>query len=105
MEVQPRRDLRGAPRSLAASQMTAIERVFLDSNVLVYGDDAAAGAKRDRAVELIGDLVRTGAAVISTQVLQEYYSVATRKLRLAPVVARARVETFARIPVVLIRPD
>jgi predicted nucleic acid-binding protein len=43
--------------------------------------------------------------VISTQVLQEFFAVATRKLKLTAEVARSYVQTWSRIDVVVIRPE
>jgi predicted nucleic acid-binding protein len=81
------------------------ERVFIDTNLLVYADDAGAGAKRDRARTILTPLVRTRKAVVSTQVLQEYFNIATRKLRLPAERARWRVEVLGRLDVVVIRPE
>ena len=53
---------------------------FLDSNVLVYTDDAGSPAKQKAAVALVGESMRTRAGVVSLQVLQEYSAVVTRKL-------------------------
>ena len=56
-------------------------RTFLDSNVLVYSVDESPSekAKRERAVELLS--VQPENLVVSTQVLQEFYVVTTRKLK------------------------
>ncbi len=54
--------------------------VFLDTNVLVYMFDADAPGKQMQAQQLFGKLSREGRIVISTQVLQEFYVVTTRKL-------------------------
>jgi predicted nucleic acid-binding protein len=56
-------------------------RTFLDSNVLVYSVDESPveKAKHERAVELLS--VRPANLVVSTQVLQEFYVVTTRKLK------------------------
>ncbi len=56
-------------------------RTFLDSNVLVYSVDEspAEKAKHERAVELLS--VQPENLVVSTQVLQEFYVVTTRKLK------------------------
>ena len=56
-------------------------RTFLDSNVLVYSVDESPveKAKHERAVELLS--VQPENLVVSTQVLQEFYVVTTRKLR------------------------
>ncbi len=42
--------------------------------------------------------------MLSTQVLQEYFHVATRKLGLSREAARGRVEAYAKLEVVLLRP-
>ena len=81
------------------------ERVFLDTNVIVYADDKSAGEKRARALALLGELVAGSRAVVSTQVLQEYFVVATRKLGVPPDVARRKVEALSLLDVVIIRPD
>lgn len=56
-------------------------RTFLDSNVLVYSVDEspAEKAKHDRAAEVL--TTQPDSLVVSTQVLQEFYVVSTRKLK------------------------
>jgi predicted nucleic acid-binding protein len=48
------------------------DKYFVDTNILIYAHDPAMGLKHRRALELIEDLWRTGQAVLSTQVLQEF---------------------------------
>jgi predicted nucleic acid-binding protein len=69
---------------------------FIDTNVLVYADDRDAGAKRRTAQEALGALIEAGEAVVSTQVLQEYFSIATRKLGLS---AEAHGELYESVQV------
>jgi predicted nucleic acid-binding protein len=78
------------------------ERVFLDTNVLIYADDRDAGDRRMRAREILGEAFTQHSGVISTQVLQEYFSVATRKLGIKPEATRKRVELLATMDVVRI---
>jgi predicted nucleic acid-binding protein len=47
------------------------DKYFVDTNILVYAYDRAAGLKRDRARQLIEGLWTSGQGVLSTQVLQE----------------------------------
>ena len=75
---------------------------FLDSNILLYTRDSAEPEKKAIAARLMRSLGPD--AVISTQVLQEFYSVGTRKLKLAPFAAREAVLTFSDMEVVTIRP-
>ena len=80
-------------------------RSFLDSNVLVCTDDRDTPAKAKRALDLVEELRRAGRGVVSTQVLQEYYSAATRKLGVGADTARRKVELFARFDRVVLDVD
>jgi predicted nucleic acid-binding protein len=73
---------------------------FFDTNVLVYADDTSSLEKRDRAIALFAEHLRRGTAVVSLQVLQEYFAAATRKLGLTPEMAQRKVEIMARARVV-----
>lgn len=53
---------------------------FFDTNVLVYAVDAGDPARRERALECLARAARDDTVVLSTQVLQEFYAIATRKL-------------------------
>ena len=80
-------------------------RSFLDTNVLIYTDDHDAPEKQRRAIEVYERVRRGRSGVISTQVLQEYFVAATRKLGVEAAVARRKVELFARLDVVRIDPN
>lgn len=67
------------------------DKVFIDTNVLVYAHDVDAGKRHDRAAALIAELWETRAGVLSTQVLQELYVAITRKIG-TPVARRAARE-------------
>jgi predicted nucleic acid-binding protein len=75
-------------------------RSFLDTNILVYTDDQDSPEKQRRAQELVAECRRRRSGVVSTQVLQEYFATATRKLGVAAEVARRKVELFSRLHVV-----
>jgi predicted nucleic acid-binding protein len=77
-------------------------RTFFDTNILVYADDGSAGAKRLRAQELLGNALRRQTGVVSTQVLMEYYNVATRKLGLDRATAAQRTRDYATLHVVAV---
>ena len=80
-------------------------KVFLDTNVLVYAIDRRAPAKRKRALEVIEGLARSRSGVISTQVLQEFYAAATRKLGVDPLAAKSNVRHFRNFDIVQVTPD
>jgi len=81
------------------------DRFFLDTNVLVYAGDTSAPAKLARARELIRDAFDSRRGCISTQVLQEYFSVSTRKAGVTGSNARDRVVRFGHLDVVQVTPD
>jgi predicted nucleic acid-binding protein len=54
-------------------------KYFLDTNIFVYCFDDRQPEKKLRSLALIADALKTGDGVISTQVMQEFLNVATRK--------------------------
>lgn len=80
-------------------------RSFLDSNVLVYTDDHGQPQKQQAALALVERCRLQGCGVVSTQVLQEYFASATRKLGVAATVARRKVEIFSHFHLVSISLD
>jgi predicted nucleic acid-binding protein len=75
-------------------------RSFFDTNVLVYIDDNADPSKQQRAAELFFEHRRQRTGVVSLQVLQEYFVVATRKMGINADRARRKVELIAEFDVV-----
>jgi predicted nucleic acid-binding protein len=75
-------------------------RSFLDTDLLVYTDDQDSPEKQRRALELVSECRRRRSGVVSTQVLQEYFVTATRKLGVAADVARRKTEIFGGFDIV-----
>lgn len=63
---------------------------FCDSNIVVYAYDTSAGAKHERARDLLERLWTDGAGAASIQVLQELFVTLTRKIPRPLDVASAR---------------
>lgn len=82
-----------------------IARTFIDTNVLVYAEDASAGEKQRQARAAVRDLISTGQAVVSTQILQEYFVTATRKLGLPAAEAGRMVEVLSRLDLIIVRSE
>ncbi|MDE2047953.1 MAG: PIN domain-containing protein [Betaproteobacteria bacterium] len=66
--------------------------VFVDTNVLVYGEDAAFPKKQAQALEWLEWLWRSHRGRLSVQVLNEFYVTVTRKLAPAMPMGHARAE-------------
>ncbi|MCX6866014.1 MAG: PIN domain-containing protein [Verrucomicrobia bacterium] len=79
-------------------------RCFLDTNVLIYSVDRADPAKQATALGLIARHAKERTGVISTQVLQEFYSAATRKLGIEPIQAREQLRAFRVFDIVQVTP-
>jgi predicted nucleic acid-binding protein len=67
------------------------DRFFVDTNILMYAHDKAAGAKYERAKALVEELWHNRTGVVSTQVLQEL-SVNLRKKAGRPLDSKATRE-------------
>lgn len=80
-------------------------RSLLDTNLLVYADAADEPVKQRRSIQQITSLRAQGAAVLSTQVLQEYVNVALRKLQLPPALIRERLAFYSRFDIVPATPE
>jgi len=81
------------------------DRSFLDSNVLIYTDDASSPTKQRTALELIARCRRRREGVVSLQILQEYFAISTRKLGVDATIARRKVELFSQLSLVATRLD
>ena len=57
-----------------------IKLEFVDTNIFVYANDAAAGKKHETAKKLVGQLWKSQSGCISIQVLQELYVSLTKKV-------------------------
>jgi predicted nucleic acid-binding protein len=79
-----------------------VSRAFFDTNVLVYLFDNRDPEKKIRAQQIFAVEAENGRAVLSTQVLQEFYWAVTRKLAspLPEEVAEQRVRDFCELPLV-----
>lgn len=83
------------------------DRVFVDTNILVYAHDLSAGDRHDRASAIIESLWESETGVISTQVLQELYVTITRKIK-NPVklpIAREIIRNYLAWPVQINDPE
>jgi len=82
-------------------------RTFFDTNVLVYLFDADAPRKQTRAREILARSLEQEEAVVSTQVLQEFFVTVTRKLErpLTAAAAEAALQRLMALPVVQIDPE
>lgn len=82
--------------------MSVAELVFIDTNILVYAHDRSETIKCPLARQVVLDAVRAGNAVISAQVLGEFFTTVTRKIAepLSLLAARHELTLLARLRVI-----
>jgi predicted nucleic acid-binding protein len=83
----------------------SVVKAFFDTNILLYMYGGSDPAKQAKAAELFNAQTRTARAVVSTQVVQEFYAVATRKLGMAREVAGRIVRGLLKLPLIVIDED
>jgi predicted nucleic acid-binding protein len=82
-----------------------VAKVFLDTSILIYQLDKRDPQKQRICRELVRQHAAQGEAVVSTQVLQEFYVSATGKLRLDALFVKSIVRTLENMEVVTVGAD
>lgn len=83
------------------------DKVFVDTNVMVYAYNKDAGQKYQSALNIMKDLWHSGLGIISTQVLLEFFVTLTSKISepLEIPVVRETIRRLSRWDVLLINVD
>jgi len=82
-----------------------MSKVFVDTNILVYCMDDSDKKRKARCRSLIEALAGDLYGVLSTQVLQEFYVAATKKLGADPLAVKDILHSFRRFETVVITPE
>ena len=82
-----------------------MNRIFLDTNIIVYANDTRDRKRQKNAIKIIKDLMLQQSGVISTQVLQEYAYVANKKLQQSPDVVMRQLILLETFDVINQTPD
>lgn len=79
-----------------------MSKAFIDTNILVYAMDQSNRKKQARARALLQGAGENKMGVISTQVLQEFYVAATRKLNVEPLLAKEIIHSLMHFEIVTV---
>jgi predicted nucleic acid-binding protein len=82
-----------------------VAKAFLDTNILIYQLDSRDPTKQKRCREIVRTFVSNHEAVISTQILQEFYVACTMKLKIKPILVKGIMHGFENMEVVTIGID
>jgi predicted nucleic acid-binding protein len=80
-------------------------RSFFDTNVLIYAYSEADPERHARAVALYEEHLTAGTMLISTQVVQEFYAAASRKLKFPHETARWMARALLELPLMTVTAD
>jgi predicted nucleic acid-binding protein len=81
-----------------------VTKVFLDTNILIYAVDGTDAVKQELAIKALQGCMDDGSGVISTQVLQEFASVALGKLRQDVEIILAELSVLGALETVQLTP-
>ena|SRR3989338_4830687 len=81
-----------------------MSKIFLDTNILAYGFDNKNPHKQNASHALLRRAKEDHNAVLSSQVLQEFYVTATRKMGVAPLAAKSAIVSLEHLEVVVLSP-
>ena len=82
-----------------------MSKVFIDTNILVYAMDVHDIEKQQTCRRRLKSLTQDNTGVLSTQVLQEFYVTATRKLSVDPLAAKEMLISFDHFEIVINTPQ
>jgi len=81
-----------------------VSKCFLDTNILVYTADHDNKKKQKQARHFLKTITQKSEITISTQVLQEFYITATKKLGIEPLVVKKLTHVWEIFEVVNVTP-
>ena len=80
-------------------------KVFIDTNILVYSLDKFDTEKQEKCRKLLRAFTSDFRGVISTQVMQEFYVAATKKLGADALTVKDILHSFERFETIIITPE
>lgn len=80
-------------------------KIFVDTNILAYTADRGDRPRQKKCRELLLRLEGEGQGVISTQVMQEFFVVTTKKMGVDPLKAKGMLKLLEGFETVVITPQ
>jgi len=77
-----------------------VSKIFIDTNLFVYTLDKTDEIKQQIARRILKQVIDLHQPVISTQVIKEFYVVATNKLKADPIIIKNIIHNFHNIEIV-----
>ena len=77
-----------------------VNKIFIDTNILVYALDNRDNDKMNKARNILRKVIYENKPVISTQVINEFYVAATRKLNIDKTLIKTIVHNFKNMEII-----
>ena len=77
-----------------------MSKIFVDTNLFVYSIDQREPEKKEKARAILRKIIDSHQLVISTQVIKEFYVVATTKLKAEKLIVKNIIHSFRNMEVV-----
>lgn len=81
------------------------DRIFIDSNIFIYTLDNADKDKQKISQDFLKSMSENSTPVISTQVLNEVFAVATRKLKIDPLQTKSYIKSLFKLETIIVNQD
>ena len=82
-----------------------MSKMFLDTNILIYSLDSSNPQKKAISRKHLRQCAEENCGVISTQILQEFFIVSTKKMGVEPLAAKSLVHSFQNFETVSVTPE
>jgi predicted nucleic acid-binding protein len=77
-----------------------VSKIFIDTNLFIYSIDQKEAQKKEKARKILKKIIEAHRPVISTQVIKEFYIVATTKLKAEQLIVKNIIHNFRNMEVV-----
>lgn len=77
-----------------------MSKIFIDTNLFIYSIDQKEAQKKEKARKILKKIIEAHRPVISTQVIKEFYIVATTKLKAEQLIVKNIIHNFRNMEVV-----
>ena len=81
------------------------DKIFIDTNLFVYSIDSFDPNRKEHARSILKKISDQYTGVISTQVMQEFYVAATKKLNADPVIIKGILTQLTNFEIISVSPE
>ena len=88
--------------SIGEERICMMNKIFIDTNILVYSIDKNSPEKQKKSRALLRSLKGQQSGVLSTQVIQEFYVASIKKLSADPFIVKNIIYSLSNFEIVIV---